>query len=442
MPNKIAIEVVNLSKRYPFRGTGGLQATNASSLRDKLELMIRKPLNAFAQKESGALHGSAARDVRIDGNCYWALRDLTFEVAHGEIVGIIGPNGAGKSTLLKILGRIISPSSGQAIIRGRCSSLFDVGLGFSGELSGRDNIRLAAALLGGHNSISPPVVNEIIEFSELEDFIDHPLKFYSTGMAMRLGLSIAVALPYRILLVDEALAVGDMFFQKKCLDRFRKLAQAGTTIVIVSHMLNSVARLATRFLTLREGKLQYDGSSISSALHAAYPSDGGTQPEEHLQAQIPRMGFLSQGSIRIHDSEGHTINGALDFDGRYWVDVTLTISEQTPTMVVGVLLRSTDGAPLLMSCHSDRHEEDLRPYPPGRWSFRMPIPPGILNSGAYSIEVLVSVAFGPELFPIQSGRPTIQFRVAPRGGGSSDWREERQALLSPQLEWVVCRLPE
>lgn len=201
----------------------------------------------------------------------WALRDVSFEVRRGEVLGVIGPNGAGKSTLLSILARITDPTEGMATIHGRVSSLLEVGTGFHPELSGRDNVYLNGAILGMSRAETAAKFDEIVDFSGVRDFMDMPIKRYSSGMYVRLAFSVAAHLDPEILLLDEVLAVGDRAFQEKCLARIHEMVNAGRAVIFVSHDVASVARLCDRALVLKNGSVAFDGNvddAIGEYLHA------------------------------------------------------------------------------------------------------------------------------------------------------------------------------
>lgn len=192
---------------------------------------------------------------------FWALREVSFEILSGEAFGIIGPNGAGKSTLLKLMAKIIQPTSGDITVRGRVSSLLELGAGFHPELTGRENVYLNAALFGVSQAEAQDRYEQIVEFSELEDFVDVPLKHYSSGMYMRLGFAVAANILPEILLVDEVLAVGDEAFQKKCLGKIEQFRSQGGTIVFVSHDLQTVQKVCNRGLWLDHGRVRGIGAA-------------------------------------------------------------------------------------------------------------------------------------------------------------------------------------
>lgn len=195
---------------------------------------------------------------------FWALRDVSFDIKRGEAVGVIGRNGAGKSTLLKILSRITEPTTGKVEIHGRVGSLLEVGTGFHPELTGRENIFLNGAILGMRRAEIARKFDEIVAFAEVERFLDTPVRFYSSGMYMRLAFAVAAHLETDILIVDEVLAVGDSGFQKKCLGKMENIAQHGRTVLFVSHSMQAIRRLTTSCLVLSEGQIAYDGHTAGA----------------------------------------------------------------------------------------------------------------------------------------------------------------------------------
>src|SRR2546427_8053650 len=239
--NDIAIRVKNLSKQYKIGAAGHHHDT----LRDQLV----HGLKSFFQP-----NGHHARKDTI-----WALQDVSFEIKRGEIVGIIGPNGAGKSTLLKILSRITELTAGEAEIHGRVGSLLEVGTGFKMELTGRENLYLSGAILGMTKAEIASKFEQIVAFAELEEFLDTPVKHYSSGMYMRLAFAVAAHMDPEILLVDEVLAVGDLSFQRKCMEHAKRLQEWNNTVLIVSHNMFAVKALCTRVIYISDGQVRFDG---------------------------------------------------------------------------------------------------------------------------------------------------------------------------------------
>jgi len=242
--SEIAITIENLSKRYRIDHAKQRHDT----LRDSLAYAVTG-LNPFKRSQP-----------ELEKDYIWALKDISFEVERGEVIGIIGPNGAGKSTLLKILTRITEPTSGRALINGRVGSLLEVGTGFHSELTGRENIYLNGAILGMRRSEIERKFDEIVAFSEIEKFLDTPVKRYSSGMYVRLAFAVAAHLEPEILLVDEVLAVGDVSFQQKCLGKMGNVANEGKTILFVSHNMAAIRTLCTTSIFISNGKIKYLGS--------------------------------------------------------------------------------------------------------------------------------------------------------------------------------------
>ncbi|MBC7388624.1 MAG: ABC transporter ATP-binding protein [Opitutaceae bacterium] len=213
----------------------------------------------------------SAKKIKEEKDGFWALKDLCFEINEGDKVGIIGSNGAGKSTLLKVLSRIVEPTSGRLELKGKISSLLEVGTGFHPELTGRENILLNGSILGMKRVDIVANTPKIIEFSEIADFIDTPVKHYSSGMYVRLAFAVAAHLDPEILVLDEVLAVGDASFQKKCFDKIQEINKSGKTIIYVSHDENSVKKLTNKVIYLQKGKLKFFGNSEEAL--ALYEND-------------------------------------------------------------------------------------------------------------------------------------------------------------------------
>lgn len=249
---KPAIRVVNLSKEYHI----GLKKPSDKTLREAIVDAAKGPFRRAAKLLSGQATGATEHH-----GIHQALSDVSFEVAHGEVIGVIGQNGAGKSTLMKILSRITEPTRGFAQIHGRVGSLLEVGTGFHQELTGRENIYLNGAILGMRKTEIVRKFDEIVTFAEMEKFLDTPVKHYSSGMYMRLAFSVAAHLEPEILLVDEVLSVGDVAFQKKCLGKMNEVQRSGRTVLFVSHNMATIENLCTRTIVLNEGKVAFSGPS-------------------------------------------------------------------------------------------------------------------------------------------------------------------------------------
>jgi lipopolysaccharide transport system ATP-binding protein len=251
------LEILNLSKQYKL---GGQRIRRAENFRELLQRRVSAPFLALAGRKRETA-------PKVEDSTFWALKDVSFDVHQGDVVGIIGRNGAGKSTLLKILSRITSPSAGTVTVRGRLASLLEVGTGFHPELTGRENIFLNGAILGMKKVEIARRFDEIVAFSEVEQFLDTPVKHYSSGMYVRLAFAVAAHLDPEILIVDEVLAVGDLAFQKKCLGKMGEVSRGGRTVLFVSHNMAAVENLCGRGVVLHQGKVQFDGSSKDAIQH-------------------------------------------------------------------------------------------------------------------------------------------------------------------------------
>lgn len=282
----IAIRVENLSKRYRIG-----QREPYRALRDVLARGFAAPFRAAALAFRRT--PAATVDASVTNRHFWALKDVSFEVKKGEVIGIIGRNGAGKSTLLKILSRITEPTEGYAEIHGRVGSLLEVGTGFHPELTGRENIYLNGAILGMKKYEIDRKFDEIVDFAEIDKFIDTPVKYYSSGMYVRLAFAVAAHLEPEILLVDEVLAVGDAAFQKKCLNKMQDVGHEGRTVLFVSHQMNSMRKLCDRCIWLDSGRIQMEDSTVKvvSAYEATLFStsfDLSRTEDTHVPAQFLR----------------------------------------------------------------------------------------------------------------------------------------------------------
>jgi lipopolysaccharide transport system ATP-binding protein len=295
--SKIAIEVAGLAKEYHI---GSLQKSYYR-LTDQLTDLFMAPFRRAGKLLQGQSTGAADLNEII-----WALKDVSFQIQPGEVVGIIGRNGAGKSTLLKILSGITDPSEGYADIYGRVGSLLEVGTGFHPELTGRENIYLNGAILGMRRAEIRRKLDEIVAFAEIDKFLDTPVKHYSSGMYVRLAFSVAAHLEPEILLVDEVLAVGDMAFQRKCLGKMNDVAQEGRTVLFVSHNMGLLQTLCERGIFLQHGTVFTDGT-ITEAVDA-YLQTLEQARSQDLSERIDRKG---QGKVRLIGTEvSNGSNGA------------------------------------------------------------------------------------------------------------------------------------
>jgi lipopolysaccharide transport system ATP-binding protein len=288
----IAISVENLSKAYRI----GKQVESSNSLIGEMLSLAASPIRNFRNLASLNTFGN----IRNEESLYWALRDVSFDVAEGEVVGIIGRNGAGKSTLLKILSRITLHTTGRAVLRGRVSSLLEVGTGFHQELSGRENVYMNGTILGMKKREINRKFDEIVAFSGIEKFLDTPVKRYSSGMKVRLAFAVAAHLEPEILIIDEVLAVGDQEFQRKCLGKMNDVAKSGRTIFFVSHNMAAVDALCSRCIVLDQGRVLRDCETQEAVQVYAKL---GSRNEENDSNRQGKSGLLQKVVLRSTDGD-------------------------------------------------------------------------------------------------------------------------------------------
>ena len=293
----IAIKVENLSKRYRI----GLKENIPDSLFAATLNFLKNPLTNYRKYRSlyrfEDVGSELGNNQRHSNDILWALRDISFEVKRGEIVGIIGPNGAGKSTLLKILSKITDPTSGTAEIRGRISSLLEVGTGFHPELTGRENIYLNGTILGMSKKEIDHKFDEIVDFSGIEMFLDTPVKRYSSGMSIRLAFSVSAHLEPEVLMIDEVLSVGDAQFQKKSLNKMHDVSKLGRTVLFVSHNMAAIASLCDRAILLQDGKLTFQAKS--KKVIDRYLSTVSKESKACLSKREDRKGIKEIKAVKI-----------------------------------------------------------------------------------------------------------------------------------------------
>lgn len=360
-----AIRVENLSKSFQIGADNELYGT----LRDTLTRALTAPWRRWADR-----HRAKAMASKADED-FWALRDVSFEVRQGDVVGLIGRNGAGKSTLLRILSRITEPTEGRAEIRGRVGSLLEVGTGFHGELTGRENIFLNGAILGMPRAQIRARFDEIVAFAEVAKFIDTPVKHYSSGMFMRLAFAVAAHLEPDILLVDEVLAVGDVQFQKKCLGKMEDVARSGRTVLFVSHNMGAVRSLCSTGIVLNEGRV-FQVGDVSECMETYFRLVGAFQPAEG-KTQGDYSGF---GAVRINGQRSNSVSQSQAFEA----ETTLRMDGDFAGFELVCTLEDMQGRKVFQ-VRKPSNSFDLTSEGSGEYAIRIAIPPLWLNTGLYSL---------------------------------------------------------
>lgn len=376
-----------------------------------------------------------------EGEYVWALREVSFEVQEGEILGIIGRNGAGKSTLLKILSRVTAPTSGQVKVKGRVGSLLEVGTGFHPELTGRENVYLNGAILGMRRAEIDRQFDEIVEFSGVEKFIDTPVKRYSSGMYVRLGFAVAAHLDPEILVVDEVLAVGDASFQKKCLGKMKDVSQSGRTVLFVSHNMATMARLCERIILLDSGKLVKDGSSES--VIATYLQSGlstSAKREWPNLAEAPGNEFVRVRSVRVVNKQ-LLCSEIFDIREMVGIEISFDIIDQKLKFVPMIALFNGEG--VLAFNAMDTAPAWRKPQKAGRYTSRAWIPSNLLSEGMMSVTVLLSTHSSRTAIKQAYIHDAVAFQVtdpiegdSARGDYVGSWGGSVRPLLCWQTEYI------
>jgi len=325
----------------------------------------------------------------------WALRDVSFSVDEGETLGLIGHNGAGKSTLLKILSRITKPTRGSASIRGRVGSLLEVGTGFHSELSGRENIFLNGAILGMKRAEIERKFDEIVAFSEIEKFLDTPVKHYSSGMYMRLAFSVAAHLDPEVLIVDEVLAVGDVGFQKKCLRKMRSVGESGRTVIFVSHDMSSIVRLCNRAIALNHGAIVSDGPSVD-VVREYVAAGWGIRSERDFSddAAPPQSEFVRLRKMRVVDENGET-NGSFDIRRPIGIEMTYEVLSSGQILIPNLQVFNQERVHVF-TIQDVSSEWNRRPREMGTFVSTAWIPGNLMAEGSFILNAAI-VTYVPRL---------------------------------------------
>lgn len=320
----------------------------------------------------------------------WALRDVSFAVAEGEVVGVIGGNGAGKSTLLKIMSRITDPTEGYVDVAGRVGSLLEVGTGFHPDLTGRENVYLNGTILGMKRAEIRARFADIVEFAGVSHFIDTPVKRYSSGMYVRLAFAVAAYLEPEILLIDEVLAVGDAEFQQRCLGRIGEVAREGRTVLFVSHNMQAIRSLCERSLLFERGRLEYDGSADEAVRRylSAVTADEVGRRVWATAGERPGDEYCRVAEVRVTDAGGHAA-GVFQSSQALRVTIEFDVEVEHPALGVGFDLLTADGAHVFRSFHTDGEDSPMR-VRQGRNVFSCAIPAALLNTGRYVISLRIA----------------------------------------------------
>lgn len=417
--DNVAIHIKNVGKRYFIGGHKDKYLTFRDTVAGSISnLITRHSLGHLPQE-------------------FWALKDVSFDVERGEVIGIIGPNGAGKSTLLKILSRITPPTTGVVDLFGRVGTLLEVGTGFHPELTGRENIFLSGSILGMKKREIEDKLDDIVAFSEIEEFLETPVKRYSSGMYVRLAFAVAAHLEPEILLVDEVLAVGDAAFQKKCLGKMGAVAREGRTVLFVSHNMAAVKLLCPRSIYLSGGKVAMDDSSqrvidmyIYGRTDLTDDSPLPYQREYHPQS-APGDEYVRLKTVQLIGANGMP-KSSFDLNEGFFIQIEYEILKQVSNFQLYVRVYTNDG--ILAFCSSEwdgvifsgKHQE------PGVYRTRIAIPPNLLNTGIFSLSVMGLIYSVRIIF---EETDVLRWKIKLSEGIGGIASIERRGIFRPLLRW-------
>lgn len=425
---KPAIKVANLGKEYFI---GGKEKGN-ETFREMLAGSLAAP---FLRLKN--LKGHVTEEER-----FWALKDVSFDVKPGEVVGIIGRNGAGKSTLLKILSRITEPTTGEVSIRGRISSLLEVGTGFHPELTGRENIFLNGAILGMSRQEIRSKFDEIVTFSEVEKFLDTPVKRYSSGMYVRLAFAVAAHLDPEILIVDEVLAVGDAAFQAKCLGRIGRVAKEGRTVLFVSHNMGAIKSLCQRVIHLDGGRVLMDaeaGEVVTRYLNN-HVIDNAVATAEEIEARLEGVIKKSDPYIRLRElavmDKDHVPRASFSSDESVIVSFLIDCLQPINQLRIMLVITNEDGVPLLMSLPTDDSvvASKFHRMVPGSYRINAALSQDLLANQRYFLTVHLEVPKTEHLVL----NNVMSFNVSFAGYNGTTYCGKE--YFRPRLNWVISEV--
>lgn len=417
--NKV-IKVVNISKVYRI----GIKESQPETILSQVFNFINFPLKNFDRLYDLNNYKNDTESL------YWALKNISFEVNEGEVLGIIGKNGAGKSTLLKILSQIVEPTSGKIEIQGRVASLLEVGTGFHPELSGRDNIYMNGTILGMSKNEVDRKLEEIIDFSGIEKFIDTPVKFYSSGMKVRLGFSVAAHLEPEILIIDEVLAVGDYEFQNKCLGKMEDVSKnQGRTVIFVSHDMNSVKRLCEKAVVLKGGETEYLG-------HVNHSIDKYLKKE--VNEVVRWNGSESYDNIKITRTEVFTEpENSFYINSDLIIELEIEFFRSYQNLVIGFNIISEFGSEIARANYNDFIDD--KSIKEGRYIFKFKIKKYILAVGKYNLCFDIAIPF---VSKINTKNIDLSFSLLAKSpiGNEFNLLNSREYNSQIRMDWFVERI--
>jgi lipopolysaccharide transport system ATP-binding protein len=414
----VAITVENLGKMYRIGGKQERYKRFTESVMDALGAPLRRLRNL----------GQPTPENQI----LWALKDVSFAVKQGEVVGIIGRNGAGKSTLLKVLSRITEPTTGEVRVYGRVGSLLEVGTGFHPELTGRENVFLNGAILGMRRAEIDRRFDEIVAFAEVEKFLDTPVKRYSSGMYVRLAFAVAAHLEPEILVVDEVLAVGDGQFQKKCLGKMGEVAKGGRTVLFVSHNLTTIRTLCSRTLLLNYGMCVADGPSDEVVRkYTGSIREGVYEQEWSDPNNAPQNESIRLGRVSVQDEEGNPIENIYT-DTAFNIEIEFMVKTEGTSAGLTIIFYDNENNCVFSSINNKEANWYGKTMPIGIYKSVCKIPANFFNNGWFNVSVNL---FGKNFSDARLVRETLKIEILDGSTVRGDYFGEYCGVVRPALEW-------
>jgi lipopolysaccharide transport system ATP-binding protein len=432
MDKDLAIRVEHLSKRFRI----GEQDEAADNFATAIVRTVKSPFSNY--KKYRSIYQFDETEDTLDGNgsdnLIWALRDVSFDVPRGQVMGIVGTNGAGKSTLLKVLSQITPPTHGKVTIRGRVSSLLEVGTGFHHELTGRENVYLNGTIMGMRKKEIDQKFDEIVEFSGVEKFLDTPVKRYSSGMRVRLAFAVAAHLEPEVLIIDEVLAVGDAAFQRKCLDKMEDVSSHGRTVLFVSHNMPAITRLCSRAILLKQGAMVMDGTSTEVV--SAYLSEGHgmTAERQWNDDDAPGDHVARLHRFRAKNSQNETLRST-DIREPIGIEVEYEVLEGGRLLMPYVTAWNEDGVKLFIAVETDPAWLN-RKRPAGRYCTTVWIPGNMLSEGVIYLSAHMKTLEPTELHYHAHQEIAVQIVDTTEGGSARGaWVGVLDGAFRPKLDW-------
>jgi len=440
MPDDVVIKVENLSKQYRIGAKEGYR-TFRETLVDAAKAPFAR-LRSALSKEHGAQHSGSYPMPYAPGSMpssqhddyIWALKNVSFEVKQGEVIGIIGRNGAGKSTLLKILSKITEPTEGRVELRGRVGSLLEVGTGFHPELTGHENVYLYGAILGMDRWEVTRKFDEIVAFAELEKFIDTPVKRYSSGMYMRLAFAVAAHMETEILLVDEVLAVGDVSFQKKCLGKMEDVSKENRSVLFVSHNIAAVTKLCEETIWIDQGRIVSIGPS--NGVTASYLKKDSDERYRRVFPSSPEKPMCLR-LVEVLDSDGN-IAGEIEFSNPIRIALEYDINRPVSGAHAICFISNIEGVNVLGTGDADLNPERFGKRGPGRYRAYFEIPSKLLGEGTYTVTVSLGV---PYVAVYDRPEHVLTFDLSDKTSKRrNSYHIRRPGVLGIEIPWQIEKL--